>query len=370
MMKVVNRTIELDAPNLRGQEKNYLGKAIDSNFISTFGPLVPEFEGRLAQYLNVKKAVSTQNGTAGIHIALHELEIKDGDEVIVPALTFVATANPVVYVGARPVFVDVDPATWNISPEEIEKNITEKTKAIIPVHLYGNPCDMEKICKIARKYSLYVIEDATESLGAVFKKKYTGTFGDLGIFSFNGNKTITTGGGGMVVGNDEKRLEHIKFLVNQARDEAKGYYHPEIGFNYRMTNIEAALGLAQLERLDEFLQKKEIFHNIYYEELIKISSVRFQEATDNAKSSFWMNCIIIEKNMEMKILQERLKADGIPTRRIFMPIVEFPPYQSFKKEAYRNSYGIYEKGLCLPSSTLNNEDDIFYISKKIKEILQ
>src|SRR3990172_1904658 len=304
MKKVTDRKIELDAPNLGGQEKDYLGKAIDSNFISTFGPLVPEFEGKFARYLNVKKAVSTQNGTAGIHIALHELGIKDGDEVIVPALTFVATANPVMYVGARPVFVDVDSSTWNISPEEIEKNITEKTKAIIPVHLYGNPCDMEEICKIARKCSLYVIEDATESLGATYKNRYTGTFGDLGIFSFNGNKTITTGGGGMVVGNDEKRLEHIKFLVNQARDEAKGYYHPEIGFNYRMTNIEAAIGLAQLERLDEFLRKKEIFHNIYYEELRKVSSVRFQEETDNSKSSFWMNCVIIDKNMEMKVLQE------------------------------------------------------------------
>lgn len=369
-MKVTDRKIELDAPNLRGQEKEYLGRAIDSNFISTFGPLVPEFEGKFAQYLDVKKAVSTQNGTAGIHIALHELGIKDGDEVIVPALTFVATANPVMYVGARPVFIDVDSATWNILPEEIEKNITEKTKAIIPVHLYGNPCDMEEICKIARKYSLYVIEDATESLGATYKNRHTGVFGDLGIFSFNGNKTITTGGGGMVVGNDEKRLEHIKFLVNQARDEAKGYYHPEIGFNYRMTNIEAAIGLAQLERLDEFLRKKEVFRSIYYEELRKVSCIRFQEETDNAESSFWMSCIIINKDIEIKIIQDRLKASGIPTRRIFMPIVEFPPYQSFKKGLYRNSYAIYEKGLCLPSSTLNNEDDIFYTSKKIKEMLQ
>lgn len=369
-MKVSDKKIELDAPNLGAQEKDYLIKAIDSNFISTFGPLVPEFEGKFAQYLNVKKAVSTQNGTAGIHIALHELGIKDSDEVIVPALTFVATVNPVVYVGARPVFCDVDPATWNISPEEIEKNITEKTKAIIPVHLYGNPCDIEEIYKIARKYSLYVIEDATESLGAKYKEKYTGTFGDLGIFSFNGNKTITTGGGGMVVGNDEKRIEHIKFLVNQARDEAKGYYHPEIGFNYRMTNIEAALGLAQLERLDEFLRKKEIFHNIYHEELRKVSCIRFQDESAHSKSSFWMNCIIIKKDIDIESFIKRLKAAGIPTRRIFMPIVEFPPYQPLKNGAYRNSYEIYEKGLCLPSSTLNNEDDILYISKKIKEILQ
>jgi len=200
-------------------------------------------------------------------MALYEVGIGPGDEVIVPVLTFVATVNPIKYVGATPVFVDVDIHTWNIDPAKIEENITKKTKAIIPVHLYGNPCNMDEITKIAYKHNLYVIEDATESLGAKHKGVHTGTLGDLGCFSFNGNKVITTGGGGMVIGNNEKHLAHIKFLVNQARDESKGYYYPEIGFNYRMTNLEAAVGLAQFKRLNDFLVKKRTFNMIYRDEL-------------------------------------------------------------------------------------------------------
>ena len=249
------KKIHLDTPNIGMPEKKYLNRAIDSGYVSTIGPFVPEFETRFAKYLGVKDAVSTQSGTAAIHMALHELGVGRGDEVIVPALTFVATVNPIVYVGAKPIFVDVDIKTWTISPEEITKKITKRTKAIIPVHSYGNPCNIEKIIKIAHEHDIFVVEDATESLGARFKGKHTGTWGDFGCFSFNGNKLITTGGGGMVVGNNKKKLGHIKFLINQARDESKGYFHPEVGFNYRMTNIEAALGLAQMGRLEGFLKK-------------------------------------------------------------------------------------------------------------------
>lgn len=354
----------LDAPNLGEREKKYLLQAVDTGYVSTIGPFVPEFEKKFAHYSGVRKAVSTQSGTAAIHIALYELGIGGGDEVIVPALTFIATVNPVIYVGAKPVFVDVDIETWNIDPKKIEKSITKRTKAIIPVHLYGNPCNMDEIMKIAKKYNLYVIEDATESLGAKYKGRYMGTFGELGCFSFNGNKIITTGGGGMVAGNDAKELEHIKFLANQARDEAKGYYHPEIGFNYRMTNVEAALGLAQMEKLDNFLEKKRALNRIYREEFKNIKSIHFQEEYPGAESSCWLTCIIFEQNVVN--LQEKLKEKDIPTRRIFMPLVEFPPYEKYKQEDYKNSYYIYEKGLCLPASTLNSEDDIRYVCKAIK----
>ena len=187
--------LELDAPNVGELEKQYLNRTIDSGFVSTFGPFVPEFEEKLAEYLGVRKSVSTQSGTAAMHMALWELGIGKEDEVIVPALTFIATVNPVVYVGAKPIFVDVDIQTWNIDPEQIKRNITKKTKAIIPVHLYGNACNMDEIMDIAKRHNLRVIEDATESFGTIYKDKYTGTFGDLGCFSFNGNKTITTGGG-------------------------------------------------------------------------------------------------------------------------------------------------------------------------------
>ena len=319
--------------------------------------------------MGVKKAVAVQSGTAAIHIALYKLGIGPGDEVIVPALTFVATINPVVYVGAKPVFVDVDLETWNIDPEKIEEVITERTKAIIPVHLYGNPCNMDEIMSIARKYNLYVIEDATESLGAKYKGRFTGTFGNLGCFSFNGNKLITTGGGGMVVGEDEKRLEHIKFLVNQARDSSRGYYHPEVGFNYRMTNIEAALGLAQMERLKEFLEKKRSFNKIYQEELSK-AGVIFQKELDGAESSWWLTCVMIEKKVDIGALQKELLKEGIQTRRIFTPIVEFPMYRDEQRERYKNSYEIYERGLCLPSSCLNSEEDVYFVCKKLREILK
>ncbi|MDD4979796.1 MAG: aminotransferase class I/II-fold pyridoxal phosphate-dependent enzyme [Candidatus Omnitrophica bacterium] len=361
--------IELDAPNIGRLEKNYINTTIDKGFISTYGPYVSEFEEKFAKYLETKKAVSTQSGTAALHIALYELRIGKGDEVIVPNLTFIATVNPVIYVGAKPVFVDVDIRTWNISPEKIEKKITKKTRAIIPVHFYGNPCNMDEIMKIARKYNIYVIEDATESLGAKYKGKYTGTYGDLGCFSFNGNKIITTGGGGMVVGNSKKRLGHIKFLVNQARDESRGYFYPEVGFNYRMTNIEAVLGLAQLKRLNGFLAKKKRFKAIYRNEMKGIRNIRFQDEYEGADSSSWLTCITFGDKVDIVILRRKLSVKGIPTRRIFMPVTEFPPYKKYRQGRYDNSRYIYEKGLCLPSSTLNSENDIRYICKIIKESL-
>jgi perosamine synthetase len=364
----MSKEIFLDAPNVGELEKDYLCKAIDSGYISTIGPFVSEFEDKFARYLEVEKAVSTQSGTAAIHIALHELGIGKGDEVIVPALTFIATVNPVMYVGAKPVFVDADINTWNIDPKEIEKNITKKTKAILLVHLYGNPCNMDRIMEIADKHNLFVIEDATESLGAIYKGKFTGTFGDFGCFSFNGNKVITTGGGGMIVGKDVKRLEHIKFLVNQARDESNGYYHSEIGFNYRMTNIEAAMGLAQLKRLKEFLAIKKEFKQIYKERLKK-TQIRFQQEYVNAENSHWLTCIVFEKSIKLSGLQKTLREKGIPTRRIFMPLTEFPPYQQFKKGEYENSYTIHKNGICLPGSTLNNKEDIDYVCKILKNSL-
>jgi len=207
--------IELDAPNVGELEKRYLERCINAGFVSTYGPFVPEFEEKFAKYLGAKKAVSTQSGTSALRVSLYELGIKPGDEVIVPVLTFVATVNPVMYLGATPVFVDVDPNTWNIDPAEVRKVITPKTKAIIPVHLYGNPCEMDELVYISEKYGIPIVEDATESLGATFNGKYTGTFGKFGCFRFNGNKIITTGGG-MVVTDDEE-AKYIKFLVNQAK---------------------------------------------------------------------------------------------------------------------------------------------------------
>ena len=368
-MNTTCNKIFLDSPNVGDLEKKYLAEAIDSSYVSTFGPYVEKFEKKVANYLGLSTAVSVQSGTSAIYMALYSLGIGAGDEVIVPALTFVASVNPVLYVGATPVFVDVDKNSWNIDPKEIEKKISSKTKAIIPVHFYGNPCDMDKIIDIANKYNLAIIEDAAESLGATYKEQYTGTFGDFGCFSFNGNKIITTGGGGLVVGKDINKLKYIKFLVNQARDEEKGYFHPELGFNFRMTNLEASLGLAQFERLEEFLDKKRKFNKIYRQELADIDFIKFQECYDGVESSYWLNSIIFDRDIDINELQKKLKDYDIPTRRIFMPITEFPYFDVKNKEEYKNSYYVYGHGLCLPSSTLNTEEQIIYIANKLKEIL-
>lgn len=349
----MKQPVLLDAPNVGALEKRYLCRAIDEGYVSTAGPFVPRFEDAFASYLRLPCAVSTQSGTAALHSVLHELGIGPGDEVIVPVMTFIATVNPVMQTGARPVFVDVDPETWNIDPSAIERAVTRRTRAIIPVHLYGNPCDMSAITGIARRHGLKVIEDAAESLGALYKGRFTGTWGDFGCFSFNGNKVITTGGGGMVVGKSVKQLKHIKFLVNQARDESRGYYHPEVGFNYRMTNIEASVGLAQLERLGSFLTCKKKSHEIYKRAFDGNAAVRLQREQAEGISSWWMTSAVFPHLKDVEPLQLRLRAMGIPTRRIFMPITLFPPYKTFASGRYPNAEMIYRKGLCLPSSTRN-----------------
>jgi len=366
----MEKEIFLDAPNLGVKEKERIIKCINSTFVSTVGPFVPEFEKKFAKYIGAAKAISTQSGTAALHMSLYELGIKEGDEVIVPSLTFIATVNIVLYVRAKPVIVDVDPTTWNVDPQEIRKAITKKTKAIIPVHLYGNVCNIDEIIEIAQENKLFVVEDATESLGAIYKNKQTGTFGDFGCFSFNGNKLITTGGGGMIVTNNQNNAEHIKFLINQARNANKGYFHPELGFNYRMTNIEASLGLSQLERIDKLLEKKRKSRKIYQEVLNGLSYIKFQGESDNSYGSWWLTCIKIDKeNINIDNLKLRLKEKGIPSRRIFMPIGGMPYLKEFSKSC-PNAYQIYKKGLCLPSSTINEEEDIRKAAINLKKVLE
>ncbi len=365
--------IHLDTPNLGELEKWCINQCLESSYVSTYGPFVPTFERKFTSFLDKRMAVSLQSGTAGLHMALYELGIGEGDEVILPVLTFIATANAVKYVGARPVFVDVDPLTWNMDPVLAEEAVTDRTKAIIPVHLFGNPCSMDDIVSIAYRHNLYIIEDATESLGAKYKGKYTGTFGDFGVFSFNGNKVITTGGGGMIIGNDEEKIRHIRYLVNQARDEERGYFHQEIGFNYRMTNLEAALGIAQLERLPEFIEKKKVIYRTYSRDLAGLKGLRFQLPYEGSESIWWLTSIWIdtaEVGRTVPEIQIKLKELGIPTRRIFMPIVEFPPYFEENKDRYAHAYQIYENGLNLPSSTLNGDEDIEFTANVLNRILR
>ena len=363
----------LDDPNLGELEKSCLNRCIDSTFVSTFGPFVPEFEAAFARFLGAPGAVSVQSGTAGLHLALHEMGLGPGDEVLVPALTFVASANPVSYTGARPVFVDVDAATWNMDPDAAELRITERTRAMVIVHLYGRVCEMERLEEIARRHNLCIIEDATEALGSRYKGRPAGTLGDLGVFSFNGNKLITTGGGGMVVGPDPQRLSHIRFLANQARREEAGYFHPEIGFNYRMTNLEASLGLAQMQRLHEFIETKRRIHGIYAEAFRDVGELQLQAPCEGADDVVWLNAVTIDAahtGTGIPEIMETLKQRGIPTRRLFMPLVCFPPYfEGHREEAYPRAVRLYSKGLCLPSSTINTAGGIRRAAEGLKSLL-
>ncbi|MDD3375041.1 MAG: aminotransferase class I/II-fold pyridoxal phosphate-dependent enzyme [Candidatus Omnitrophica bacterium] len=360
----MSKKIYLDDPCIGELEKKYLCEAIDSGFVSSVGPFVKQFEQKMADYLGVPSAVAVQSGTAAIHMALHELGIGPGDEVIVPALTFAATVNPVLYVGANPVIVDVDSKTWNIDPDKIKKAVTEKTRAIIPVHLYGNPCNMTEIMQIAEEHGLHIIEDATESLGATFQNKPTGTFGNFGCFSFNGNKLITTGGGGLIVGRDQKKMDHIRYLINQAKDSDRPGFHSEMGFNYRMTNIEAALGLAQLERLQEFIEKKKRIFSIYEEFLS--DKIDFQQEEAGGSSSRWFSAGWV--NGQKDVTAGVMKEYGLLVRDIFIPLTQMP---YFKKYSVHCSISdkIYNHALCLPGSTMNDEKVIKEAVVAIREVL-
>ncbi|EFQ24232.1 DegT/DnrJ/EryC1/StrS aminotransferase [Aminomonas paucivorans DSM 12260] len=363
------RSLLLDAPNLGELEKEYLCRCVDENYVSTVGPFVGEFEERFAAYVGCARAVSVQSGTAALHVALMVSGVGPGDEVICPALTFVATANPILYVGAVPVFVDVDPETWTLDPRGVERAITPRTKAVLPVHLYGVPCAMDELGELARRHGLTVIEDATESLGATYQGRMTGTFGHLGCFSFNGNKVLTTGGGGMIVTDDDELGGRIKHLVNQARDPQKGFWHTGLGWNYRMTNLEAALGLAQLQRLPGFLEKKRDFVGAYREILDDLPQVRFQQAPEGSLPSWWLPSVTLEGTASVSSAQEALRERGVPTRRVFQPLPALPQFAPFAKGTYPVAEHLFARGLNLPGSTCNDDGMIRFAAEALRRVL-
>ena len=363
--------LHLDAPNLGWKESRALKACIDSGYVSTAGPFVPQFEKEFAGYVGTFRAVSTQSGTAAIHLVLHEMGIGEGDEVIVPVTTFIASVNPVIYLKATPVFVDIDPYSWCADLDQIRNAITRRTRAILPVHLYGNPCHMDELMRISREYGIPVVEDATESLGATFDGRHTGSFGSFGCFSFNGNKVITTGGGGMIVTDNHDAANHMKFLANQARVESKGYFHSEIGFNYRMTNLEAALGIAQMSRLSEFLAKKRLFRSIYEDVFKRSSKIELQQSHELASSSWWLTAIAVqEDNIDIDTLKKHLSSMGVPTRRLFCPVVDMPPYRSFSQHDYPVARDMYSRCLCLPSSTVNDPTEVRAAAQVLLEIIE
>lgn len=353
-------------PDLSGNEKNYVVDCIDSTWISSKGGYIQKFENAFADYVGAEYSTAVCNGTVAIHLAMVALGIGVGDEVIVPTLTYIASANPIVYRGASPVFVDSDIKTWQMNPDDIEAKITDKTKAIVVVHLYGYPCDMDRIMQIAGKYNLYVIEDCAEAIGTYYKGKHVGTFGDIGTFSFFGNKTITCGEGGMVVTNNPAISDRLVHFKGQGLAKFREYWHDVIGYNYRMTNIQAAIGFAQFEKINKFLEKKQQIAGWYQKGLANLPVTFHKEVTDDVKSSYWMCSILIDDFKERDSLRDYLKSKGVETRPVFYPIHTMPMYSS-KFHKHPIAENIASRGINLPSYPLLEKEDVDYICSVIKE---
>jgi perosamine synthetase len=332
------------------------------------GPYVETFEKRFAEFCEVPYAVSCMNGTVALHLALIGLNIGPGDEVIVPALTFVATANAVKHAGATPIFADVHPEHWGLDPVSVAAKITPRTKAIIVVHLYGHPADLDPLVKMARERGIELIEDAAESHGARYRGKRVGSIGRVGTFSFYGNKILTTGEGGMVTTADVEIADRMRMYKNHGNDPARRYAHLVVGYNYRMTNLQAALGLAQLERVDELLEKKRMIAQGYREALGNLP-LAFQISQSWADPVYWMACIILnaDSNVSSSELRNELEKSGIETRPFFIPIPQLLPYASV--ERFPISEMLSARGINLPSGPKLALDDVRLVADTIRRIL-
>jgi len=355
-------TIKLDS-----KEKQYVNDCLTSGWISGTGPYVEKFEKKFAKYLGVKYALTTSSGTTALHLLLVAAGIKEGDEVLLPDYTFVSTALAVSYLKAKPVFVDVDQKTWNIDPSKIEAKITPRTKAILPVDIYGLSADMNAINKIAKKHDLLVLEDSAEAFSALYQSKKVGSMADGAIFSFYGNKTITTGEGGMLVTNNQEIYKKARSLREYGRDPINRYLSNEVGFNYRLTNLQAALGFAQLERLPQILKAKAKILSLYKKYLKNVPGIIFQEVPKGYKTSAWLISLLVDPGKfghTQKELCTILNKRGVDTRSFFPPLHTQPIYSSLS--SFPVSDYLFQNGLSLPSYPTLTEKDIKYICGIIK----
>lgn len=380
--------IPLSIPNIKANEIKYVTEALKSGWVSSAGPYVEKFETAIAEYVNSYGAVSCQNGTSGLHLALKVVGVKPNDLVLAPTVTFIAAVNPIKYLGADPIFIDCDDRLC-IDPIKIEAYITDecetientlihkqskrKVKAIMVVHVFGNMANMEKIMDIADTYNLRVIEDATEALGSyytngILKNKYAGTLGDVGVFSFNGNKIITTGGGGMIVSNEVKYLKKAKYLSTQAKDDALFFIHDEIGYNYRMTNIQAAIGLAQLEELENFIEIKKRNYNLY-NELLKTIDFQLLDFNDNIRPNYWFFSLLLNDKIDQSNLIAYFEKNNIQTRPIWGLIHKQKPYQENLK-SFTEKADYFEKNILnLPCSSNLTSKNVTYIVSVLKNYI-
>lgn len=361
--------IPLSVPELSGREKDYVNEALDSGWISSAGPFVGRFEKAFAATVGVGHAVGVVNGTSALHVALLVAGVKTGDEVLVSNLTFISPVNAIHYCGAHPVLIDASKKTWQIDAGKIEHFLAEeceqkngalwnrKTKrrvaAILPVHLLGLACEMDRICAIARRHGLKVVEDAAEGMGVLYKGKHIGTFGDLAAFSFNGNKVMTAGGGGMIVARDKKDADYARYLTTQAKDDSLEFIHHEVGFNYRLTNLHAAIGVAQLEQLPELLKKKKAIASYYKEALKNEEGLTFMPEPLNCEPTFWLYTVLLREETTLEQRRDvirRMNEQNIGARPFWHTIHDLPPYASAQNYRIEVSPRLYARGICFPSS--------------------
>lgn len=387
----MNKNIPLSVPNFKGNELKYVTNAIETEWVSTGGAYINKFEDEMSKYLNVTGAVACQSGTAGLHLAMLLADVKSDDEVIVPTVTFIAAINPVSYIGAHPVFMDCDDnLTMDLDKLEyfldndcsfennrlINLSSKRTIKALVIVHVFGNMPDMSRLTNITKKYNLKLIEDATEALGSKFikgenKDTYAGTIGDIGVFSFNGNKIITTGGGGMLVSNNKEILDKAKYLSTQAKDDSLYYIHHEIGYNYRMTNLQAALGVAQLEQLESFISIKRKNYYLYKNYIDKIDGIDLIDFNAQTRPNYWFYGLIIDPNrfnLSKDDLMQELNKRNIQTRPLWGLIHKQKPYENSQSVNINKAYYYHNNLLNIPCSSNLEEDDVKYISNALKEL--
>ena len=369
------KRIYLSSPTMHGEEQEFIKEAFDTNWVAPLGPNVNAFEKEMAEYTGAAHASALSAGTAAIHLALRILGVGEGDVVFAPSLTFSATCNPIVYEKATPVFIDSEPDTWNMSPEALKRAFEKypDPKAVVVVHLYGTPAKLSEIMEICKEHKVPLIEDAAESLSSTYKGKHTGTFGKIGIYSFNGNKIITTSGGGMLVSDDEEITKQATFLATQARDPARYYQHSQIGYNYRMSNITAGIGRGQLLHLEEHKALKKKIYQQYKEAFADIPELSMNPLNPEGDANCWLSCALIEEGCGVTpdMVMDALAEENIESRPIWKPMhlqPVFEKYDFITADGTNNSIAadIFNRGLCLPSDIKNTEDDMKLIISTVR----
>jgi len=371
MPKKFENRIFLSAPHMGGNELKYIENVFESNYIAPIGEYINKFEQSIKDYTKTPNALAVNCGTAAIHLALRILKIGEGDDVLASTFTFIGSVNAILYQNANPVFIDSDKESWNISPKLLNKYLMQcdkKPKALILTHLYGMSADIEKIAEICNLHGVFLIEDAAESLGATFNGKHTGTFGEFGIYSFNGNKILTTSGGGMLVSSNEDYIKKAMFYSTQAKGPYVHYEHEEYGYNYRMSNVLAAIGVAQMEVIEDRVNKKREIFNWYKEFLNDIEEIEFMPELENSRGNRWLTAITF-KTTNFNDVMVALEELNVESRPLWKPMHMQPLFKDCKTYLDGTSEELYKKGLCLASSTIMTKDDVKKICEVIRKVI-